>query len=228
LEIKPALRPWQGNGFSFGDFIDIINPLQHIPVVSTLYRMFTGDQIGSLPRLFGGALYGRLMGIPSLISSVVNAVVGIATGKDIGEHVFAFISGSLRDSSSEAEVQTARAPATDVHSDAVVSGAEQTYAIDANGYVPGWGADARVIRRGRAPLRASAREGGLQAVAERRLESAGNVKANKPAKQIVFAPDLMPLQSWPGKAPLEILDLYERAARPAAEPPDYLSAARRE
>jgi hypothetical protein len=190
--------------------------------------MFTGDQIGSLSRLLGGALYGRLMGIPSLISSVVNAVVGIATGKDIGEHVFAFISGSLRDSSSGAEVQTVRAPATDGHSDAVVSGAEQTYAFDANGYVPGRGADARVIRRRRAPLRASAREGGLQAVAEKPLESARDVKANKPAKQIVFAPDLMPLQSWPGKAALEILDLYERAPRPAAEPPDYLSAARRE
>ncbi|MBT5049270.1 MAG: hypothetical protein HOM58_12290 [Rhodospirillaceae bacterium] len=39
---------WQdkGKGFSFGDFLDIINPLQHIPVVSTIYRMVTEDEIG--------------------------------------------------------------------------------------------------------------------------------------------------------------------------------------
>ena len=39
---------WQDKeeGLSFGDFLEIINPLQHIPVVSTLYRMVTGDEIG--------------------------------------------------------------------------------------------------------------------------------------------------------------------------------------
>jgi hypothetical protein len=229
VEIKLSLRPWQGSEFSFGDFIDIINPLQHIPVISTLYRMFTGDQIGSLPRLFGGALYGRLMGIPSLISSVVNAVVGIATGKDIGEHVFAFISGSERDPNSETEIQTARGPAEEVDLDEVFSTEEQPYGINANAYGPAPVRDARVIRPSRAPLRAaSAVERGLEAIAERRLEPAGGVKANKPTKQIVFEPVSMPFQSWSGKAPVEVIDLYERTAWSNSELPDYLSAARRE
>src|SRR3546814_15608721 len=30
-------------GFSFGDFLDIINPIQHIPIVPTIYRAITGD-----------------------------------------------------------------------------------------------------------------------------------------------------------------------------------------
>lgn len=36
---------WGKDGFGLNDFIDTINPLQHIPVVSTLYRSLTGDQI---------------------------------------------------------------------------------------------------------------------------------------------------------------------------------------
>ena len=37
------------DGFTLGDFLDIINPLQHIPVVSTVYRAITGDKIGFGP-----------------------------------------------------------------------------------------------------------------------------------------------------------------------------------
>ncbi|MBT5013959.1 MAG: hypothetical protein HON02_05865, partial [Rhodospirillaceae bacterium] len=32
------------DGFTFLDFLDIINPLQHIPVVGSLYRDMTGDE----------------------------------------------------------------------------------------------------------------------------------------------------------------------------------------
>jgi hypothetical protein len=226
--VKPSLRPWQGSEFSFGDFIDIINPLQHLPVISTLYRMFTGDQIGSLPRLFGGALYGRLMGIPSLISSVVNAVVGIATGKDIGEHVFAFISGSARVPNSEGEMQAAQRPAKEVNLDEVFSAQEQPYAVNANTYAPAPARETRVIKR-TPPRAAAAVERGLQAIAGRRLESAREEKASQAiAGRIVFEPVSMPFQSRSGKAPLEIVELYDRAARSNSEPPDYLSEARRE
>jgi hypothetical protein len=55
---------WQDKekGLTFGDFLDVINPLQHIPVVSTVYRMITGDEIGMGARLAGGALYGGPLG----------------------------------------------------------------------------------------------------------------------------------------------------------------------
>ena len=35
----------QEGGISFSDVLDIVNPLQHIPVVSTVYRMITSGQI---------------------------------------------------------------------------------------------------------------------------------------------------------------------------------------
>jgi hypothetical protein len=41
-------------GPTFAEFLDIINPLQHIPVVSTIYRAITGDQI-SPGRVFSAA-----------------------------------------------------------------------------------------------------------------------------------------------------------------------------
>ena len=31
--------------FTFDDLIDVINPLQHLPIVSTIYRAITGDEI---------------------------------------------------------------------------------------------------------------------------------------------------------------------------------------
>ncbi|MQX35342.1 hypothetical protein [Roseospira navarrensis] len=55
--------------FSFWDVLDIFNPLQHIPLVSTLYRELTGDEIGGFARIAGGALYG---------GGAIGAAVGVA------------------------------------------------------------------------------------------------------------------------------------------------------
>ncbi|HCZ12942.1 MAG TPA: hypothetical protein DHV16_12065, partial [Nitrospiraceae bacterium] len=52
-----------GGGVSFGDILDIVNPLQHIPVVSTVYRSETGDKISPGSRIIGGAIFGQLFGL---------------------------------------------------------------------------------------------------------------------------------------------------------------------
>ncbi|KZL08469.1 hypothetical protein PsAD2_04138 [Pseudovibrio axinellae] len=48
--------------FSLGEFIDIINPLQHIPGVNTLYRELTGDEASVRSRIAGSSLYGMIAG----------------------------------------------------------------------------------------------------------------------------------------------------------------------
>lgn len=48
--------------FSFGDLVDIINPLHHIPVVSNLYEAATGDTIGAIAKIVGGAIFGGPIG----------------------------------------------------------------------------------------------------------------------------------------------------------------------
>ncbi len=83
-----GFQPFGDDGFTFMDFLDIINPLQHLPLISNLYRHWSGDTIDPIPRIGGGALYGGLIGA---ISSLINVIVDETTGNDIGGHFLAFL-----------------------------------------------------------------------------------------------------------------------------------------
>lgn len=79
----PSPAPSDGKHlFSFGDFLDIINPLQHLPVVSTIYRKLTHDEIGTPEKIMGDTLFG---GIPGLISSVADTAFEKITGKNFAD-----------------------------------------------------------------------------------------------------------------------------------------------
>jgi hypothetical protein len=54
----------KAQGFGFKDFLDVINPLQHIPGISELYRAISGDEISDGARYSGNALYGLALGGP--------------------------------------------------------------------------------------------------------------------------------------------------------------------
>ncbi len=98
---------WEQEDFSFRDIVDIINPLQHIPIVATIYRNMTGERIGAVPRVIGGALWGRLGGF---VSGLVNAVVDWFTGKDIGDHIYSALFGHPSESANETMVAQAPEP----------------------------------------------------------------------------------------------------------------------
>ncbi len=106
---KPEKHPglWEEEDFGFRDIIDIINPLQHIPIVATIYRNMTGEKIGAVPRVIGGALWGRLGGF---VSGLVNAFVDWFTGKDIGDHIYAALFGRPSESANETVVAKAPEP----------------------------------------------------------------------------------------------------------------------
>jgi hypothetical protein len=87
-ENSKEFQPFGQDGLTFWDFLDIINPLQHIPVISTLYRSITGDEIDPAAKIAGGTLYGGPIGA---VSSLVDVAVDYGTGKDIGEHAMALI-----------------------------------------------------------------------------------------------------------------------------------------
>jgi hypothetical protein len=75
-----------GGGEDFlSTLLDIINPLQHIPLVSNLYREITGDQISSSARILGGGPIG-------LTSAATNAIFEQASGDDILGHTLAMFS----------------------------------------------------------------------------------------------------------------------------------------
>jgi len=79
-----------GDGFSFDDALDIVNPLQHLPIVGTLYRKFTGDQIKPLEKVAGDTLYGGPLG---LAGSLADLAFEKITGKNFGDTVYAFVFG---------------------------------------------------------------------------------------------------------------------------------------
>ena len=59
------------DGLSFRDVLDLVNPLQHIPVVGYLYRKLTGDTIDPAIRIAGGALFGGPIGAVLSVGSML-------------------------------------------------------------------------------------------------------------------------------------------------------------
>jgi hypothetical protein len=78
------------DGLSFGDVLDAVNPLQQLPVVSSVYRAASGSGISAFSRMVGGFLIGGPVG---LAVAAANAAVEAGTGKDIGETIMAGLTG---------------------------------------------------------------------------------------------------------------------------------------
>lgn len=69
--------PQAGKAFGIADMIDVINPLQHIPLVNVAYRHLTGDDIHPASNILGGAVFGGPLGAAGgVISAVVQAETG--------------------------------------------------------------------------------------------------------------------------------------------------------
>jgi hypothetical protein len=95
---------WQNEDFSFSDIVDVLNPLQHIPIVNRIYRTITGDEIGLAPKIAGGTLFGGVIG---LVASLIDSAVEEKTGKDATEHLIAYLqSGSEDNEGMETETGT--------------------------------------------------------------------------------------------------------------------------
>ena len=101
---------------SFSDFLDMINPLQHIPVLSAAYRAATGESINPVSRVAGDVLYGAAMGLASAGLTAVGAigdevVTAVNGGHSAAETVMASLFGN--DANSTASSDTQLAAATD-------------------------------------------------------------------------------------------------------------------
>jgi hypothetical protein len=93
-----------GGSFSFHDILDMLNPLQHIPLISTLYRWITGDSPGNIAGVVGEGLYGGPIGAASGLLSIA---LKEETGKDFGEEAMAMIAGPDK---GEVRIGTATTP----------------------------------------------------------------------------------------------------------------------
>lgn len=87
------------DAFGFFDLLDMINPLQHIPLVSTLYREVTGDEIKPVARVIGSTIFGGPAGGAAGMAGVI---IEHETGRDIPGNVMAMVRGE--------DIFTPRAP----------------------------------------------------------------------------------------------------------------------
>lgn len=84
---------------TFGDLVDTLNPLQHIPVISEIYRGVTGDSITPQARVAGATLYGGPIG---LVASVVSLAIA-GNGEDgIGDSLYASLMQPAEEGSTSA------------------------------------------------------------------------------------------------------------------------------
>ena len=74
--------------FGFGDLVDMVNPLHHIPLVGSVYRDITGDEIKPIGKIIGGGVFGGAIGAAS---GLVNAVVEEETGKDMAGNALGIV-----------------------------------------------------------------------------------------------------------------------------------------
>jgi hypothetical protein len=83
--------------FTLDDFLDIINPLQHLPLVSIVYREITGDEIKPAMRILGDIGYGGPMGF---VSSCAQVLFEAIFGDDMAGTAVAMITGEDDDNTS--------------------------------------------------------------------------------------------------------------------------------
>lgn len=85
---------YEDDDFSFGDLVDLLNPLQHIPVVGAIYRELTGDEIKPEVQVAGSVLFGVATGsvLLSAATGIASAALESNTGKEptiqVAESIF--------------------------------------------------------------------------------------------------------------------------------------------
>ncbi|KKO44368.1 hypothetical protein WG68_16250 [Arsukibacterium ikkense] len=97
VEDSPSATPFaNGKTPVLGDVIDVVNPLQHIPLVSHYYRDWTGDDIGYLSQVAGGAFWGGAVGVAT---SFINIGLTSVMNKSPTEYIKQFLGSDVAESS---------------------------------------------------------------------------------------------------------------------------------
>lgn len=119
---------------SFSDLIDVINPLQHIPLVSNAYRALTGDEISAPARVAGSTLFFGPIGAATAVANLVTEEI---TGKDLGSHVTSLFGGEPEGEETPGALETADASSFATSPVLPEAGAAPLAAPTATSFVPG-------------------------------------------------------------------------------------------
>ena len=102
-----GLSLWSHGSFGFKDLLDIVNPLQHVPIIGSIYRYLTGDEPSGGARIIGDTIYGGPIGFGV---SVVSTALFTDQHGDLGEKALAAMFGPRDDSPTLGTPAIAAAP----------------------------------------------------------------------------------------------------------------------
>jgi hypothetical protein len=122
---KPLITAGADGKSFFENVLDIVNPLEHLPVVSTIYDAITGNKSGDLEKMAGDTLYGGVIG---LASSVANIAFEKITGKSFGDTMLSMVGldGDDSDKNTALASNTAKTPASETAATAALNTASLT------------------------------------------------------------------------------------------------------
>jgi len=86
------------DGLTWRDVVDTLNPLEHIPFISTLFNEMTGHTPSAASQLAGGALIGGPLGF---LASIANVIFQDQTGKGVGGSMLAALTGEEAEASTQ-------------------------------------------------------------------------------------------------------------------------------
>jgi len=87
-------QPAADHSLSFHDILHALNPLQYLPIVGTIYRAVTGDQIPELLRRAGSLVVSTLLGGPvGAITNIATTIFEKIAGLDVDKTMQAALTG---------------------------------------------------------------------------------------------------------------------------------------
>jgi hypothetical protein len=111
---RSAINMPDAPDFSFADLIDTVNPLQHIPVVSSIYRGITGDTIHPTARVAGDIIFGGVLGVASAAAGAASAISDSVMEGDTGKTVPGTMLAALLGEQEMNSLPTPPAPKTQI------------------------------------------------------------------------------------------------------------------
>jgi hypothetical protein len=109
---QPA-QPVADHSISFHDILHALNPLQYLPVIGTIYRAVTGDQIPEMVRRAGSLVVSTLLGGPiGAITNVASTIFEKITGIDVDKTMQAALVGHPSENAPSTPARTTAEAAT--------------------------------------------------------------------------------------------------------------------
>jgi hypothetical protein len=90
IEVASADKPADQKESFFHHLLDVVNPLQHLPVIGTIYRAITGERLDAVEKIAGDTLYGGLWGA---VTSIADVAFESLTGKSFEDTALALFKG---------------------------------------------------------------------------------------------------------------------------------------